>query len=187
MGRPHGREDGQGVGDGDPRAGADLLARRLRRRPPHRPGPAVSRAPRRRADLLQPGAPVRPGPADLLPVRPVGGRRRLHPVVLRRRVHGRRQRLDVPRLAAHGGDGRRRDHHARGDGRRPHARHPVRLRRQPRPRRHRRDRPGPRLLHLLPPIVAPRPAGVRERAAGRRPLRRRRARPTSACRSTCTR
>ena len=36
-------------------------------------------------------------PADLLPVRAVGGRRRVHPGVLRRRDHGRGQRLDVPR------------------------------------------------------------------------------------------
>ncbi len=187
MGRTHRREDGQGVGDGDPRTGADLLARRLGRCPPHRPGAAVPRSPRRRADLLQPGPPVRAGPADLLPVRSVGRRRCLHPVVLRRRVHGRRQRLDVPRVAAHGGDGRRRDHHARGDGRRPHARQPVRLRRQPRPRRHRRHRPGPRLLHLLPALVAPRPAG-RTRASRRlssSPTTS--SRPTSGSRSTCTR
>ena len=49
------------VGGGARRAGADLLAGRLGRRPAHRPGPAVPRAARRRADLLQPGAPVGPG------------------------------------------------------------------------------------------------------------------------------
>jgi hypothetical protein len=37
------------------------------------------------------------GAADLLPVRPVGGGRRLHPGVLRRRDHGRGQRQHVPR------------------------------------------------------------------------------------------
>ena len=49
---------------------------------------------------------------------PERGRRRLHPRVLRRRDHARRQRVDVPRLAAHGRDGDRREGHARGDGRR---------------------------------------------------------------------
>ena len=162
VGRPHGREDGAGVGGGARRAGPDRVARRLRRRPAHRPGAAVPRPPRRRPDLLQPGPPVRAGAAGLLPVRPVGGGRGLHPVVLRRRVHGRRQRLDVPRLAAHGRDGRRRDHHAGGDGRGPHARVAVGLRRQPGRRRPRRDRPGPGLPDVLPAVVAARPAGVRE-------------------------
>ena len=69
-------------------------------------------------------------PADLLPVRAVRGGRRLHPVVLRHRDHGRGQRLDVPRLAADGRDGRRREGHrwrrwaARG------CTHGLRLRRQ---------------------------------------------------------
>ena len=53
-------------------------------------------------------------------------------------------------------------------------------------RRHRCDRPGPRLLHVLPAVVEARPAGVRERAAGRRARRTTRSRPTSGCRSTCT-
>ena len=52
---------------------------------------------------------------------PERGRRRLHPGVLRRRDHARRQRVDVPRLAAHGRDGHRREGHARGDGRREDA------------------------------------------------------------------
>ena len=186
VGRPHGGEDGAGVGGGARRAGADLLAGRLGRRPPHRPGPAVPRSPRRRPDLLQPGQALGAGPADLLPVRAVGGRRRLHPVVLRHRVHGRGQRVDVPRLAADGRDGRRRDHHARGDGRRPDARVAVGVRRQPRARRHRRDRPGPRLPDVLPALVEARPAGVRERAPGHRARRTTRSRPTSGCRSTCT-
>ena len=66
--------------------------------------------------------------------------------VLRRRDHGRGQRLDVPRLAAHGRDGDRREDDARGDGRRPHARHRVGLRRQPGRRRRRRHRPGQGLV-----------------------------------------
>ena len=43
VGRPHGREDGPGLGGGARRAGADRLAGRLGGRPPHRPGPAVPR------------------------------------------------------------------------------------------------------------------------------------------------
>ncbi len=87
---------------------ADLLAGRLRRRSHHRPGRAVPGSPRRRPDLLQPGAAVGPRAPDLLPVRAVGGRRRLHPELLRHRDHGRGQRLDVPGLAPHGRDGDRR-------------------------------------------------------------------------------
>ena len=56
------------------------------------PGPAGGGA-----HLLQPGAAVGTGSAGVLPVRPVGRRRRLHPELLRRGVHGRGQRLDVPR------------------------------------------------------------------------------------------
>ncbi len=131
----------------------DRVAGRLGRRPHHRPGRAVPRASGRRSDLLQPGAAVGPGAPGLLPVRAVGRRRRLHPELLRHRGHGRGQRVDVPGLAAHGRDGHRRARHARGDGRRPHARHRVGLRRQPRPRRRRRHRAGPRLPHLLPVAV----------------------------------
>ena len=43
---------------------------------------------------------------------------RLHPRLLRRRDHARRQRVDVPRSPAHGRDGHRREGDARGDGRR---------------------------------------------------------------------
>ena len=49
------------------------------------------------------------GAAGLRAVRPERGRRRLHPGLLRRGDHARRQRLDVPRLAAHGRDGDRRE------------------------------------------------------------------------------
>ena len=99
MGRPHRREDHPGHRDGAARGAADLLADRLGRRADHRPGRAVPGPPRRGPDLPQPGRAVRQGAADLLPVRPVGGRRRVHPGVLRRRDHGRGQRVDVPRLA----------------------------------------------------------------------------------------
>ena len=60
----------------------------------------------------------RAGAADLPALRPVGGGRRVHPGVLRRRLHGRQERQHVPRLAAHGRDGHRREGDARGDGRR---------------------------------------------------------------------
>ena len=119
-----------------------VLAGRLGRRPDHRPGGAVPGPPRRRAHLLQPGAAVGPGAADLLPVRTQRRRRRLHPELLRHRDHGGGQRLHVPRLAADGRDGDRRADHPRGDGRRAHARHGVGLRRQPRRRRRRRHRAG---------------------------------------------
>ena len=59
--------------------------------------------------------------AGLRAVRAERRRRRLHPGLLRRRDHARRQRLDVPRLAADGRDGDRREGHARGDGRRADA------------------------------------------------------------------
>jgi acetyl-CoA carboxylase carboxyltransferase component len=59
------------------------------------------------AHLLQPGPSVRAGAPDLLPVRPVRRGRRVHPELLRHRDHGRGQRVDVPRVAAHGRDGHR--------------------------------------------------------------------------------
>ena len=120
-----------------------------RRRAHHRPGRAVPRPPRRRADLPQPGGAVGQGPADLLPVRAVGRRWRVHPELLRHRDHGRGQRLHVPRLPAHGRDGRGGEGHARGDGRRAHALHRLRLRRHPRRRRRRGHRAGQAVL-LLP-------------------------------------
>ena len=72
-------------------------------------------------DLLQPGPAVGRRAAGMRAVRPQRRRRRLHPGVLRRRDHARRQRFDVPRLAADGRDGDRREGDARGDGRRPDA------------------------------------------------------------------
>ena len=84
MGRPHGGEDrAPHRVRAAPRA-ARVLARRLGGGPHHRPGRAVPRAPRRRPHLLQPGPAVGQGAPGVLPVRPVGGRRRLHPELLRR-------------------------------------------------------------------------------------------------------
>jgi acetyl-CoA carboxylase carboxyltransferase component len=80
------------------------------------PGP-----PPRRAHLPQPGAPVGAVPQICLLFGTVGGGRGLHPRVLRRGVHGRGQRLDVPRVAPHGRDGDRREGHPGGDGRGAHA------------------------------------------------------------------
>ena len=105
---------------------------------------------------------------------PSAAGRRVHPGVLRRGVHGRGQRLDVPRLAAHGRGRDRREGVARGDGRRAHARDRQRLRRQPLRVRRGRDRRGPPL-----PVVpaddrgasaAPATAGVAP-IAGARPIR----------------
>ena len=112
----------------------------------HRPGADVPGPPRRRPDLPQRGEDVGPGAAGLRAVRPVGRRRRLHPGLLRRRDHARRQRLDVPRLAADGRDGDRRAGHARGDGRRADAHRRLRLR--PLPRQDRRG--GDRARQALP-------------------------------------
>ena len=118
---------------------------------------------------------------------------RLHPELLRHRDHGRGQRLDVPGLAPHGRDGDQRADDARGDGRRPHARHRVGLRRQPRRRRRRRHRPGPGVLHLPaddrggddPPTLRGRP---RRRAPfDRRPRPGRRARRPTTCTTSSTR
>jgi hypothetical protein len=53
---------------------------------------------------------------------------RLHPGLLRHRDHARRQRLDVPRLAADGRDGDRREGQPGGDGRRADAHGRLRLR-----------------------------------------------------------
>ena len=121
QGRLLGAEDG---GEDPPRPGAgagargpDPLPGRLRRGADHRPGADVSGAPRRRSHLLQRGAPLRPGAAGLPAVRAERRRWRLHPGLLRRRDHARRQRLDVSGLAADGGDGDRREGDAGGDGR----------------------------------------------------------------------
>ena len=86
-------------------------------------------------------------------------------------VHGRGQRVDVPRLAAHGRDGDRRARDARGDGRRAHARDGQRLRRQPlrRPTRT-RSTAARRFLSYLPSIVG---RGRRRPVAPRRTRRRR--------------
>ena len=174
VGRAHRREDRAPHRVRPAPRAAGRLAGRLGRGPHHRSGRAVPRPAGRGPHLLQPGPAVGPGAADLLPVRPVGRRRRLHPELLRHRDHGRGQRLDVPGLAPHGRDGDRREHHARGDGRRPHARHGVGLRRQPGRRRRRRHRPGPRLASRTSrptgasrrPVVEPAEPGT---AAHRRP------------------
>ena len=166
VGRAHGREDRAPDRARAARRAAGVLAGRLGRRPHHRPGRALPGPPGRRADLLQPGAAVGQGAAGVLPVRAVGRGRRLHPLVLRRGVHGRGQRLDVPRLAPHGRDGDRRDRHARRDGRGAHARDRVGLRRQPRHRRRRRHRAGDGLVLVPARSLARRAAGVRGRAAG---------------------
>jgi hypothetical protein len=61
--------------------------------------------------------------------RSVRGRRGVHARLHRLGRHGGRQRLDVPGLTASRGEGDRRAGHARGDGRRDHARHRLGLRR----------------------------------------------------------
>ena len=175
------RPDGQGrlVGPQDrredhPRSGAGALAARpdglprgLGGRPHHRAGADVPRPARRRAHLPHRGEALGRGAAGVRPVRPERGRRRLHPRLLRRRDHARRQRLDVPRLAADGRDGDRRERDARGDGRRAHAHGRVGLRPLPRQVGRGGHRAGPALSVLLPAPLAGGPAaGAPGRARG---------------------
>ncbi len=166
---------------------ADLLARRLGRRPHHRPGRAVPRTTGGRAHLLQPDPPVGTGAAGLLPVRAERSRWGLHPELLRRRLHGRGQCLDVPRVAPDGRDGDRRADHARGDGRGTDARHGLGLRRQP--GRRRRGRASIRRRPTSPTS----PAGGASHRPSTPPWHRpgcwmrRWCRPTSRWPSTCTR
>ncbi len=167
MGQAHGREDPPHPGDRRAAARAALLPRRLRRRAHHRPDRDVPRPARRGPHLLQPGAPLGADPADLPAVRALGRRRRLHPRVLRRRLHGRGQRQHVPRLAAHGRDGDRREGDARGDGRRAHALLGVGLRRRARARpRTRRSRARARTSRTCPSSRGRSPARARGRGAG---------------------
>ena len=184
MGAQDGREDPAHPGGRAGASGADGLPRRLRRRAHHRPGADVPRPPPRRPDLLQRGPALRRRPADLRAVRPERRRRRLHPRVLRRRDHARRQRVDVPRLAAHGRGRDRREGVAGGDGRREDAHRRVRLRPLPRQDRRGGHRPREALPRLLPDVAA-----TRSRRSRRRPSRAprcRTSRPTRTSRGTCT-
>ena len=141
LGAEDGREDPPHPGAGALAAAADGLPGRLGRGADHRPGADVPRPPRRRADLPQRGAALGPGAAGLPAVRAERRRRRLHPGLLRRRDHARRQRLDVPRLAADGGDGDRREGDPGGDGRGEDAHRRLRLRPLPGQDRRGGDRP----------------------------------------------
>ena len=109
LGPQDSREDHPHPGAGARAPGSDDLPGGLGGRAHHRPGADVPRPPRRRAHLPHRGEAVGRRAADLRPVRPQRRRRRLHPGVLRRRDHARRQRLDVPGVAADGGDGDRRE------------------------------------------------------------------------------
>ena len=188
VGRPHGREDRAAHRvRAAPRA-AGLLAGRLGRGPHHRSGRAVPGPPRRRAHLRQPGAAVGQGAPGVLPVRPVGGRRRLHPELLRRRRSWsratRRCTSGSPRMAEEV-IGEQVTLEEMG-GARMHATR-VGLRRQPRRRRRRRHRAGQAAgSRTCPATGASRRRRTIGRAAGataapRRPPRRRRRRAT-----TCT-
>ena len=154
VGRAHRREDRAPHRDRAQARAAGRLPRRLGRRPHHRPGRALPGPARRGPDLRQPGATLGSGAAGVLPVRAVGRGRCVHPGVLRRRLHGGGQRLDVPRLTADGGRGDRRGRDARRDGRRAHARHRQRVRRQPRGRRRRGHRRRPSLAVVPAHVVA---------------------------------
>ena len=143
VGPEDGREDPAHPGGRALAPRADGLPRRLGGRAHHRAGADVPRPPPRRAHLLQRGADVGRGAAGVRAVRPERRRRRLHPGLLRRRDHARRQRVDVPRLAADGRDGDRREGLARGDGRREDAHRRLGLRALPRRRPTRRASTSP--------------------------------------------
>ena len=189
MGCAHGREDRSPDRARTAPRVAGRLPRRLGRCAHHGSGRAVPRPAGSRTDLRQRGAPLGQGAAGLLPVRSFCRRRRVHPGVLRRGVHGRGQRFDVPRLTAHGRSRDRREGLARGDGRRADARHGQWMRRQPLRVRRRRDRFGPSFL-VVPAYVLARVAGPDRRPG---PGRQARARSARSCRrrsgapTTCTR
>ena len=188
MGRAHRREDRARHGARAAARDAGRVPRRLGGGAYHRPGRAVPRPAGRGAHLRQRSAVVGQGAAGVLPVRAVGRGRGVHPRLLRRGVHGRGQRVDVPRLAPDGRGGDRREGVARRDGRRAHARNRERLRRQP----VRVRRRGDRLRAPVPLVPADELAAAR---AGRRARARRSRRPgrsatsfrsRSGGRTTCT-
>ena len=78
-----------------------FLPRRLGRSSHHRPDRHFPGRPHAGAHLFQRGPALRPGAADLLLLGP-SARRRPTSRLLRRGDHGRGQRLDVSRFAAHG-------------------------------------------------------------------------------------
>ncbi len=179
------REDHPHPGARAQPADPDGLPRRLGGRADHRPGADVPRPPRGGEDLPQRGQALRPGPAGLRAVRPQRGRGRLHPGVLRHRDHARRQRVDVPRLAADGGDGDRRDRDAGGDGRRADAHRHVGLRAHAREERRRGDRRRAALPRLLPDELGAGRRRSRPRPRPRPPRRSARSSPrTRTSRST---
>ena len=131
MGRTYGREDRAADGVRAASPAPCRLSRRLRRRAYHRPGRPVPRTSGSGPHLRQPGAPVGQGSAGVLPVRALGRRWGVYPRVLRRRLHGRGERVDVSRFASDGRGRDRRARVARRDGRRAHACNSEWLRRQP--------------------------------------------------------
>ena len=168
MGSEDGGEDPSHPGAGAVARAADDLPRRLRGGEDHRSGADVPRPPRRRQDLPQRGQALRPRAAAVPSVRPLGGRRRLHPRLLRRRDHARGQCLDVPGIPADGRDGDRRAGDAGGDGRGEDAHERFRLR--PLSRQERRG--GDRSRQDLPLLHADQlafgaAAGASGRARGR--------------------
>ena len=163
------REDPPDPGAGTQPPGSDRLSGRLRGRPDHRPGADVPRTARGRPHLPHAGPALGPGAAGLPAVRAERGRRRLHPGLLRRRDHARRQRVDVPRLTADGGDGDRREGHPRGDGRCADAHLGLRMRALPQRVRRGRDRPRPPLPLVHARQLAGGPAGGAARRTGREP------------------
>ena len=115
------------------------LPGRLRRRVPAAAGRGLPRPRALRPDLLQPGHDERAGhPADRRGARLVHGRRRLRAGDERRGRDRPQPGHDLPRRAAAGEGGHRRDRHRRGPRRRRPALASLRRHRPPRRRRPRR-------------------------------------------------
>src|SRR3954467_15168057 len=109
LGPPDRREDPSYPGAGPEAALPDDLPRRFGGSADHRSARHVPRPARRGADLLPPVPDERPRPPTLPALRSQRRRRRVHPRLLRHRRDGRGKRIHVPRLAADGRDGDRRE------------------------------------------------------------------------------
>ena len=161
MGREDRPEDHPYPGEGRAPPGTARLPGRRRGRAYLRADPDLPGPPPRRPDFLQRGAAIGSRAAGLPPVRTLTGRLGVLAGADRRRRDGRRQGVDVRRLAADGRDGHRREDRPRSARRRPDALRGVGVRGHPRRvgRGGHRGRPALSRLHAPEP---PRP-GARRR------------------------
>ena len=190
VGRAHGREDRAPHRDRAAARAAGRVPRRLRGRAHHRPGRAVPRSPRCGADLRQPGAAVGPVPQVCCLFGPSAAGGAYIPAFCDVVFMVEANASMYLGLAPHGRGGHRRAGDARGDGRRPHARHRQRVRRQPRraddEAASTRRSGGCRYLPTLvaasaPPVVPARAPEARTRSRSRPRSRRGGARAPTTC------